>query len=568
MKIQSIKIYNNFKYSNAFSTPKIKESTQAKNIDFANYNLQNLQPYFNIHFKGLEPENNSDLKFEPITPTRPVYKPSLEYDDIKTFSSSFVEKIETQLMNPTVEDIEKLIQSIKRKTKAPDELIKEVLYRLTQFSSYDSLKIIEDEVKKRQLNFVDNFKNITLNEVLYYLGNRKFYITSGLSVKKAVFLDDMLLTAAEKTKENSSGITDYQIFSQLISEDSDIYLLDGFDIKASNGKYYSASFLSGCGYLKSLAIDVIKQVQSGKDLDEVLNGDLKNRTLKLFPNIKRKIQVLKKHIPSNISAEDIQKNIRTRNIESKDVQNSINKIISQHPMSKARTEIYKNALMKYLDNFCMVFSPQSLGLKVKKLYEKIEALEQKTGKEIAFCIPVSQKSNSLITYMYKKNNPNDKRRIDLHEPYDNDDISVIFDDISISGGSFVNYCSIFLRKLGLDNFLQKKLYFCPIVLSPHNKDLFSNTKIISLNKTPPTDDIFSKKNNNLSTLFEIFNKEELEIIHKHLKKGYNNGINAVIFPYMIPDNSPEFIGVLFAKFLYKSTVSSNKTKQTLLYFNN
>ena len=148
MKIQSIKIYNNFKYSNAFSTPKTKETTQVKNIDFANYNLQNLQPYFNIHFKGLEPENNSDLKFEPITPTRPVYKPSLEYDDIKTFSSSFVEKIETQLMNPTVEDIEKLIQSIKRKTKAPDELIKEVLYRLTQFSSYDSLKIIEDEVKK------------------------------------------------------------------------------------------------------------------------------------------------------------------------------------------------------------------------------------------------------------------------------------------------------------------------------------------------------------------------------------------------------------------------------------
>ena len=171
-------------------------------------------------------------------------------------------------------------------------------------------------------------------------------------------------------------------------------------------------------------------------------------------------------------------------------------------------------------------------------------------------------------YMYKKNNPDDNRRIDKHEPeFNNKEDTMVLDDISISGGSFISNCSSFMRYLGFDNFSQKDFYFFPIVLSPYEKNLFSNVKILYLNKTPPTDNVFSKNNKNtsFSVISEIFNEDELFLLRTYLTKGYNNGINAVVFPYIIPDNSSEFIGILFDKFLYKSTINSNKMRQALLF---
>ncbi len=565
MKISSFNIVNN-----AYSSyvPLVKKQASKSTDTILTHNScydEYFKTFCNIYFTSSKCLEDNSLRFSPLTKVKPINTPCLDYSNIGAFADGFVAKLETQLMNPKLEEIKSLVASIKRETHAQEDFIREVLFRLTQFSSYDSIRLIEDELNKKKCSLVNNFKNLSINEVLSYLGNRKFYFYSEQNKSKAIFLDDMLLNVFEKRNKSDSDFYDYNLASDLIFDGSSIYLLDGFDVKASDKKYYSASFLAGCGYLKSLAVDVIKQVQAGKTLDEALNGDLIKRITKIFPETKGKINILKAQMPEYITDEDILNNIRTRNINADNVKDVIKREIKKCKYKNTSVD-YKKALMKYFDYYCRIFSPQSLGVEVKKMGKKINAMRNKTNREYVFYVPFSQKSNSLITYMYKKNNPNDTSEVkSFFEKVMPDRDIVILDDISISGASFTMFSNSFIKKMGLENFTNTHFCFFPIVLSPHDDDLFHNCSVSFLEKTLPSDNVFSKKNQNkkfINEFFKSFGEKEVLLLADYLDKGFDEGINGVVFPYVIPDNSSKVIGELFNKFLYRSTKGSNKTKES------
>ena len=69
-------------------------------------------------------------------------------------SSKYLEyKIAKKLNYRTQEDIKKIIDNIQLKTNATNELIEEVLLRLTQFSSYASLGYLSNELENFNIDF-------------------------------------------------------------------------------------------------------------------------------------------------------------------------------------------------------------------------------------------------------------------------------------------------------------------------------------------------------------------------------------------------------------------------------
>lgn len=368
----------------------------------------------NINFTGNIPQlkEESDapaLKFEPVTKTRPIFKPCLEYDDIDVFSEKFVKKIETQLMNPSIDDIERMIFDIQNETNAPRDLILKVLWRLTQFSSYDSLSVIEKAAEDNNIEFATGFNSLSINSVLSYLAYSKFEFALPGKTRMALFADDLILQSFEKAKDGASSFSqkcDYTSACDFVDSDaSKIYILDGFDVKASDGKYYSTGFIAGSGYLKSLAADVVKRVEAGEELDEVLNGDLIKRLKNVFPKLRSEPFIIKKSEPEQITPETILGNLRAKNIDKNYVKACLelltlrcNKDVGYNP------RIYQKAMMKYLDNFCFVFSPASLELEMKKTGRKIQQISSDKDTDIIFCVPEKLKSYGLVTYAYAKNN--------------------------------------------------------------------------------------------------------------------------------------------------------------------
>ncbi len=504
-----------------------------------------------------------DLKFHQIASAKPVYEPCCSYDNVDIFSKQFVKKLETQLLNPTIEDVNRLILSLSNRTQAPLDLIMEILYRLTQFSSYDSLSDIEKIMNKEEIGFVPYTGFLSINAVFNYLENRKFAFACCKDARKTFFIDNLLLEMLEASEKGDFYYTDESEYvkNNLNSLSAKACILDGFDVKASNGRYYSSGFASGSGYLESLAFDVIKRVQKGENLDEVLNGDLIRRFKEIFPDFCGKFLIFKKNKPDKITPETILKNLKAKNIS----EDKVKKYLSEVPLSinlRSGFKTYQKAVMKYLDNFCSVYSPASFELLSKQAYRRIQKVAEKSDKESLFYIPDEYKSYGLIGYMFAKANNIPFSKIAIGNKIFKDDCQIfVVDDVSISGES-IKSCYDDLNQMLLINELEDvKSYFVPLI-SVKPKESFDDDinvidNVVVKNPNVIIDGEFFdgilcdfKKN--------IFSYDEIEMLKRHLQRGFLGCASAIVFPYIIPDNSPLIVAKIFDSFLHNSTITSNK----------
>ncbi len=528
---------------------KINDSSKKNIIKASNFNL--------INFTGYASNSLDDLKYNPITKTAPIYKPIGDYKNLDIFCEEFSKKLETQLMNPDIKDVKQMILRLSNRTQAPMELILEVLYRLTQFSSYDSISAIEKVMNNEKINFVSGLNSLSINTVLYYLLYLKFELETAINSKYGIFLDDILLKSFEEAKNNPRLFAeniDYQLTKELMNSDiAKIIILDGFDVKASNEKYYSAGFLSGSGYLESLALDVIKKVQQGEKLDDVLNQDLIERFKKLYPDFQGEFIIAKKPMPKKITPETILENLKTRSITKEEIKKQLN-TLPKNADDDFDLKTYQRAIMKYLDNFCIIFSPASFQMEMKKANAKLNKLIAKSEKKPVFYIPDKQKSYGIITYMFAKcNNIPAEQTTIFYENIKNNQEIIILDDASISGES-IEFCYDFLKNsMPKYIFSSSDICFFPIVTHTKEDEPYRKYKILTNHKINEPNEHISAGNNS-----SIFTQSEKYALSKYLKKGFKGGRSGIIFPYLIPDNSPEFIANLFNPYLYKSTISSNK----------
>ena len=172
MKITPIIHFSKIKFKNLSQ----KQSNKAVFNQNANAINCSFLPYFgNAIIHNTKPVEFKYSKISSLAPSYEIF--DCDYDNLDEFCRKFSKKLNSQL-NPILrQDLQTLINKIKSKTKAEEELIKEVLFQLTSFTKYNSLNILESYFKKTNISYfgIESFsqksstQNLSTNQSLNYL---------------------------------------------------------------------------------------------------------------------------------------------------------------------------------------------------------------------------------------------------------------------------------------------------------------------------------------------------------------------------------------------------------------
>lgn len=594
----------NFQKSYQKTTPAINP-TQMQTERFIKISPALFQAYYSIN-----PIVN--YTYKPISPLRPDFEIlNCEYEDIDEFSELFAEKINSQLMTPTKKDIENLIKRIKIKTNADEKTIKEVLYELTQFSSYNSLSSIEKMAKNEDtLIFGLDFKKIhskpidfSTNACLNYLGNSKHQFNLKGSFNHGFILDEYSIKQLEKFKNSTSSENNvYNEFVESLKREdigrTRIFNIKGWDIKCSDGKYRSANMFQGSGYLEDLAVDILKRISKGETLDDILYSDFDERLKELLKDDidTYDLEIIHhsgKKLNREINSSDILKNLSPKKVTKERIQDVLEYFVDKTLDSETHKKEEKFAIFsKYLDEQSIVYSIDSMCFELIKLHEKIKNKAKKEGiqeDKITLHVNETQNSHVLMTHMYAKANGIDFDNIScrpniLYEvedaPENEKNVAVILDDISASGDTQSNDWNALLRQrkyvknpnpIYLATLINTLFALKSMSGNIDDECLISNHTVKDFGFSDPLEKIYDIKNNpkyaeTFKKAYEIYCQENFELIspedfaflYESLIKGYKNNSLSCIFPYMIPDNCSDLSAVLFDNLLHKSNAQSNK----------
>ncbi len=530
--------------------------------------------YYNALF-NIKPLSFGNIEHKSISSTKPIYTPCCTYDDVEEFSEQFANKINSQIQNPSLEDVEKLLSNIKLKTGADEKLIKEVVFRLSQFSTFKSILFLENELKKR-CEYIPHslsskiFDETNLSSVFGYLAIKFNLKNKGIPV---VFVDD-------------HSIKQYETGEVVPYYDSKIHILDGFDVLTKDGTYRGANFLAGTGHLEALAIDVIEQIQEGRDIEDIMHESLEKRITD-FANSKNpqlyknfRAQVIKKPMPANITSNDILNNLLENTLDSDYVKERIREKAKYHtPWHKLKgygeyyekTKEMETSLMKYLDGFAFAFSAHSLSEIMDKMKSKMDEIEQNTGRKNLYYCPNTEKSYNLISYMFMKNSGTDYERVKHRVSYKDTKgkNTVIFDDSTISGKSqegSINDLEWELYSGEYDStnpilVLNENLYYATVAAGQSIKD-----KSVAFVEIPDMIDLYgffcyNKKDKTIEEIKEIAKKsnldlDDIKILMEILGCSYRDSKTAIAFPYILPDNNSDFASDILDPLLIDSTSDS------------
>ncbi len=171
-----------------------------------------LNPSYIVPFMG---DNYSYKRISRLESNfSPLY---CDYSNPAEFSNAFAEKIDSQMLSVDEKDIENLVMRIKIKTGADEGLIREFLYRLTEFSSYDTINIFQDIAQKYSTNTFgitmekgSTENDYSLNSALNYLSSNKQMIDiENPTSRRIIVLDDIFLKQLEESKKG--GIENFMI---------------------------------------------------------------------------------------------------------------------------------------------------------------------------------------------------------------------------------------------------------------------------------------------------------------------------------------------------------------------
>lgn len=602
MKISPISLINKNNFKIKFTSSDKDKQDKSEDIMVR----KDILPYVpNFMFPGIIIRNKiyskETLPYNPIASIRPIKSYIHNYDDLDKFSKLYSEKINSQLLAPSEEDIEKLILRIQKSTKASKTQIREVLYNLTLFSSYKAFDILNEITEKediKEFGFIDRSQkknypeDFSSNSAFDYLINKKRFIDTKSGTKQAYVLDNISLKQLEMYKNSSNEREKeiYQKFLENIKLDNVVFLsIKGWDIKTINNGYKSANMFSGTGYLEELAVEVIKRINNKENPKKIYYSDFKERLLNILDD-----EDLKEHIKivdiekdaKKITNKNILDNIKPPVMSDKYVKAFITSYIDAKSLKFPKEKV-QEALLKYLDELTNVYSIDSLSLALKKMNRTIESILAREGykkDDIIYAVPESAKSYSLITLMYcqiNDINPKNIRPIfDIREE-DKYKAKVILDDLSASGTS-ESKTTFYYRmnyKHDRNTFCYAPVIMCSMAESPHERaygtsipDEYCFDKYIndmtSVNELSEIlkEGIFSS---NLSYLqdsldmligkrYKLLNLEDIKILSDVLYSGYSSNALCVLFPYMIPDNSSDLASLLFSTLLYKDNSQTNK----------
>ena len=350
--------------------------------------------------------------------------------------------------------------------------------------------------------------------------------------------------------------------------------LQGWDVECLDGKYRSANMFCSTLELKKIAIDVIKKIQNGEDIQTVMYGNLIERLQTILDNdvSPNELTVCKDKTNSDsYSKETLFDNLNYKIYTKERIKEKIDKFVEKEFLNPRQIKYLTRAITKYLDEFSTVYSMDKIALELKQMKEKIVQFAKEKGikeEEIIYIIPETNKSFGFITRMFAKINQIDPKNISgsIAGNYQDKKLKVVIDDLSISGMTQD-------RILSDAHYRKKKntpVLYCTLLSC---KDAYENE---NLNKS--FDSILYMHNlKDLKTLKEIFQKNEdietfgdetdiltpldYQILELFAYFGWNSSGVSCAMPYMIPDNSSNIGALVLSEILFKNNPRSNKVLQ-------
>lgn len=463
--------------------------------------------------------------------------------DFETKIKNCYSKMQKSMSVVTPQDIIIKANYVSKKTGVPLGDVYNTMGVLSQYSSYKSLKFLENSLYEHNINSIYLLpislfdKNIPLSNVLAYICSKNLPYNN---FKDALMIDSTML---KTVKNMNSG--DKKLFKNYIKDNNlKLLYIENFE----NGN----NFLNQKNNFENYTVEVLQkalnfQKKNGKSLDYNVRYFLNRDNYKHMKVLSYAgdIEVIK---PNNnaYTPELIADNLNPIMPSFEEFKSVIKQI------SKGKQDVEKDVL-KFLNKTLTVVSPQQYVKYFKDIHQKLLKYLDEQGRtmdDVYFVVPTINKSFTPANYVYTKaNNIENPKYVFMDEDYylkcdavenlPDNSVAIVLDDCILSGMSMKdeNFPYVELSdSLSKD----KKIIFAPIVCLNLGKNMIEN---IAKSKNRDDKVIYGK-------LLPDFKMKSKNLT---LVRDISTGANittSVVFPYMGPDYNCDELVPLYEKFLF------------------
>lgn len=551
----------------------VQKKYQSKGFNIPNKVLEYFYAKLNsTEFTDIEIDIKSGNRLDNGRFQQHIFNPSdPKYDsDLPGVCREIQSRLERDMGVVSEEQISKMAHDISLRMNVPESEVLDIMSKLTQFGSMKTLSALADRFDRDNIAGFYKDCGISTNSAMNYLAEKKqITFKNDTSGNQAFILDDAGLKYLEGLSKDQID----EFYQKVLAGKIRLYELEGTGLKVGN-HYYSYTMLDGSQNLSVMTQEVLRQVQNGKSVDEVLQGDFRQR----LNNVFKDTDAGEWFVDSFLETISIKETSTTQNIASQMRPNMpdaayINKVIDTVvERTKGLTESEKvtarSVIAKYYDYLGKVYSPDSFAELLRTKHEAIEQRVTQIGKtmdDVVYVYPSKEKSFDLVCFQYAKINGIDPSKIihfdgSLNNKDLNGKVVVILDDVVGSGASMRNqqFCyddnhksdsmdSSYLLEIINDNKLNVNVLFAPIACAQNGRANILNS-IKNNNRAGKDflvyDDIQSS---NYYKFVSMITPDEYRVLNKVIgSKGYSDcavvSALATGFQYMTPDNNSSLGG--------------------------
>ena len=483
------------------------------------------------------------------------------YSDTEKFAEYFEQKLKTQMCVKSEEDIQNIIDNVIKATDSDEKTVCDVISRLTQFSDYSHLKDLEQCLNDLQIKYIDfSSEVLSLNNLFGYLDKKEQFFVGLLSLcyDTVSFLDNNYLDYCEGLDDKSD-----LFFLEKHHLDKTV-IIDGWNKKGVS----QTMFGSDCD-LQTATINTIKEMKNtGKSLDEVLNGDILQRCKDIFgEEYSSKIRIIKSNKKPQENAKEIAEHLKPKMPNKEQIVKFV-RVVSENidvffeEMTKEQKE---QVVCKYLDETFEAYSVDRMNIALKDIHNQIKEKVDYFGKsmeDVRYLIPNKNKSFSLVSYQYAKVNNIPLKQFSFEDfspfvrsldnpPVEKGKVYVILDDVAGTGESMANN-SKYKNYLSLIfNDKKTNLIYAPIYMSDIAQQRF-DFKFNEYKRTKVDSYVFNKKFDcqkyGLNSFKEKMRPDVVNIVGG---EGYRSVATSVMFPFCITDTNTK-LSSLFSTFFVRN----------------
>ena len=539
-------------------------------------------------------EKKPGIPFRPVSEyycVKPYYleRKGELLSNTKEFSKYLENKIKTQMMVQSEQDVRNIIDKIVKDTSADEKLVSEVLGRVAQFSSFKQLSQMGEFLSERGVSSIAFTDFPNLNSDSQYIFQTKHMYNLNSNVYHPAFIIDFdNLNGVEKELKSEyffqkmhSMTVDHidEKFGKQFSVEKALYshrtpfanlnshyptkfyIVDGWNYRQDE-KTKSYTILGAEDSLESTVKSIVNEVQeTGKSVDEVLNGEIISVIKDKFGE-DFEFEIIKNEKLTDYSAKSIAEIMEPSYPTAKEIEAFIEiasdqKYYKKHVFSEQIDR--EKLLCAYLDSNIDCYSPQRLNFELKKKYDAIEKKVKSLGKtmdDVYYVVPAEDKSFALITHQYAKINGISKDKIIVPHNYElfegGGKVAVVLDDFLGSGESIIY--SRFKYGEFLSNIAPYQeqndgvnVILAPIVSTRVAKD-YIDGKMDYLSRKGKDFLLPNKVVSYVRSGQDHFNQFEIADMARLLGgMGYEGIATGVAFPTSLPDNNAVFSNLVLLK---------------------